>query len=72
MKICQERLSPQHLAVFVLRFMEELPAEDIYRELGLSASNYWVIVHRAKLHLHRCLEKNWFQAPPNAYSVLSI
>ena len=63
---CQQRLSPQHLAVFVLRFVEELPAEDICQELGLSPSNYWVIVHRAKLHLRRCLEKNWFQAPAAA------
>ncbi len=63
---CQQRLSPQHLAVFVLRFVEELPAEDIYQELGLSPSNYWVIVHRAKLRLRRCLEKNWFQAPAAA------
>ncbi|MFD1467043.1 sigma-70 family RNA polymerase sigma factor [Hymenobacter caeli] len=66
LKSCQERLSPQHLAVFVLRFVEELPAEDICQELGLSPSNYWVIVHRAKLHLRRCLEKNWFQAPAPA------
>lgn len=60
---CQQRLSPQQLAVFRLRFVEELPAEEICRELELSSSNYWVIVHRAKLHLRRCLEKNWFQAP---------
>ena len=63
LQACQQRLSPQHLAVFVLRFVEELPAEDICQELGLSAANYWVIVHRAKLHLRRCLEKNWFQLP---------
>ena len=60
---CQQRLTPQQLAVFQLRFVEELPAEEICQELGLSASNYWVIVHRAKLHLRRCLEKNWFQDP---------
>jgi RNA polymerase sigma-70 factor (ECF subfamily) len=63
MKSCQARLAPQHQAVFVLRFVEELPAEDICQELGITASNYWVIVHRAKLHLRRCLEKNWFRAP---------
>lgn len=63
---CQQRLSAQHLAVFVLRFVEELPAEDICQELGLTASNYWVIVHRAKLYLRRCLEKNWFQPPPRS------
>lgn len=63
MQGCQQRLSPQHLAVFMLRFVEELPAEAICQELSLTTTNYWVIVHRAKLHLRRCLEKNWFQAP---------
>lgn len=62
---CQQRLSQQQLAVFRLRFVEELPAEEICQELGISSSNYWVIVHRAKLNLRRCLEKNWFQAPAN-------
>ena len=59
---CQQGLTPRQQAVFTLRFVEELPAEDICKELGLSSSNYWVIVHRAKLKLRRCLEKNWFQA----------
>jgi len=59
---CQQRLSAQQLAVFQLRFVEELPAEEICQELELSSANYWVLVHRAKLYLRRCLEKNWFQA----------
>ena len=66
LKGCQQRLSTQQLAVFVLRFVDELPAEEICQELGLSSSNYWVMVHRAKLYLRRCLEKNWFQAPPRS------
>ena len=60
---CQQRLSAQQLAVFQLRFVEELPTEEICQELEISSSNYWVIVHRAKLHLRRCLEKNWFSDP---------
>ena len=55
---CQDRLPPQQGAVFALRFVEELSAEEICQELGLSPANYWVIVHRAKLQLRRCLEKN--------------
>ncbi len=54
---CQQRLPAQQGAVFAMRFVEELSAEEICQELGISASNYWVIVHRAKLHLRRCLEK---------------
>ena len=55
---CQARLSPRQGAVFALRFVEELSADEICQELGLSAANYWVIVHRAKLQLRRCLEQH--------------
>ena len=57
---CQERLPAQQAAVFALRFVEELSAETICQELGLTPANYWVIVHRAKLQLRRCLEKHGF------------
>lgn len=60
---CQDKLPARHGAVFALRFVEELSAEEICHELGLTAANYWVIVHRAKLHLRKCLEKTWFGAP---------
>lgn len=55
---CQERLPPKQGAVFSLRFVEELSAEEICQALDLTAANYWVIVHRAKLQLRRCLEKH--------------
>lgn len=55
---CQDKLPAQHAAVFVLRFVEELTAEEICKELTITTSNYWVIVHRAKLQLRRCLEKH--------------
>jgi RNA polymerase sigma-70 factor (ECF subfamily) len=60
MQHCQAKLPARHGAVFVLRFVEELTAEEICQELGLTPANYWVIVHRAKLYLRKCLEKNWF------------
>ena len=55
---CQDKLPPQHAAVFAMRFVEELSAEEICQELAITPSNYWVIVHRAKLQLRRCLEKH--------------
>lgn len=60
---CQQQLPPQHAAVFALRFVEERETDDICKELGLTPSNFWVIVHRAKLRLRRCLEMNWFENP---------
>jgi len=60
LQLCQEKLPARHGAVFTMRFVDELSAEEICQELGLTPSNYWVLVHRAKLHLRKCLEKNWF------------
>ena len=57
---CQGKLPARHGAVFALRFVEEMTAEEVCQELSLTLSNYWVIVHRCKLHLRKCLEKNWF------------
>jgi RNA polymerase sigma-70 factor (ECF subfamily) len=57
---CQDKLPARHGAVFVLRFVDEMTAEEVCQELNLTLANYWVIVHRSKLHLRKCLEKHWF------------
>jgi len=62
MQHCQDKLPARHSSVFVLRFVKELTAEEICTELSLTLSNYWVIVHRGKLQLRKCLEKHWFGA----------
>jgi RNA polymerase sigma-70 factor (ECF subfamily) len=59
---CQDKLPGRHGAVFVLRFVEEMTAEEVCQELNLTLANYWVIVHRSKLHLRKCLERHWFGA----------
>jgi RNA polymerase sigma-70 factor (ECF subfamily) len=64
MQHCQDKLPSRHSTVFVLRFVEELTAEEICKELSLTLSNYWVIVHRCKLHLRKCLERHWFGTAP--------
>ena len=63
LRICLEGL-PQTLAsVFTLRELDELSAEDICKELNITASNLWVSLHRARLRLRNCLERNWFDKP---------
>ena len=59
---CLARLTAQCRAVFSLKYLAELEAEEICKQLSVSSSNYWVIMHRAKLMLRRCIEKNWIQA----------
>lgn len=34
-------------------------SDEICKELNISMSNYWQIIHRAKLLLKRCIENNW-------------
>jgi RNA polymerase sigma-70 factor (TIGR02943 family) len=52
---------PERLAnAFVLREVEELDSHEVCKVLGVSANNLWVMLHRARLGLWRCLEINWF------------
>lgn len=55
---CSAKLRPQQRAVFVLRYLEGMEAEMICREMDISSTNFWVLMHRARLHLRACLEKN--------------
>ncbi len=56
---------PNKLAqVFSLREIEAVPSEEICKDLGLSPNNLWVMLHRARLGLRRCLEVHWFGHKP--------
>jgi RNA polymerase sigma-70 factor (ECF subfamily) len=35
--------------------------EEICQELGISTTNYWQMMHRAKLQLRECIDENWFK-----------
>jgi len=57
---CVQSLPERTARTFVLREVDGLEAAEICKELGLSASNYWILMHRARLRLRECLEKRWF------------
>ena len=55
------RLMPARMArVFAMREVMELSTEEICKELGITATNCWVLLHRARLSLRECLEIKWF------------
>jgi RNA polymerase sigma-70 factor (TIGR02943 family) len=58
---CSRKLKELQNTVFVMKYVDGLESEEICRELSLSSSNYWVLIHRAKVQLRACLEKNWIQ-----------
>jgi RNA polymerase sigma-70 factor (TIGR02943 family) len=57
---CVEHLPPTQGRVFLMREWLELDADDICRELAISSSNLWVLLHRARLRLRECLQASWF------------
>lgn len=65
---CLEGLSSRVAKTFVLREIEGLNTDEICKVLNISATNCWVILHRARMLLRRCLELNWFDADPHGVS----
>ena len=61
MQKCMSGLPERVANVFSLREMEGLTSEEICEVFGLSPNNFWVIMHRARMMLRRCIEINWFK-----------
>ncbi len=59
-KKCVSNLKGKSLAAFQLKYIDFEESEAICKALNISPSNFWVIIHRAKLNLRNCLNKNWF------------
>jgi RNA polymerase sigma-70 factor (ECF subfamily) len=59
LKACLQRLPALWLAVFTMKHLDEQEAKTICSELEVTPANYWVIIHRAKVNLRACLQKNW-------------
>jgi RNA polymerase sigma-70 factor (TIGR02943 family) len=61
LKKCLKKLPSLWNAVFTLKLLDEEKTTAICNKLQITASNYWVIIHRAKLNLRDCLQKTWFK-----------
>lgn len=56
---CCKKLRDIQATVFVMKYLDDEDSESICRQLNITSSNYWVLLHRAKVQLRACLEKNW-------------
>ncbi|MFC1863964.1 sigma-70 family RNA polymerase sigma factor [Thermodesulfobacteriota bacterium] len=57
---CLSELSERLRIAFSLRELEGLGCDEICKVLGVSSSNCWVMLYRARMLLRRCLGVNWF------------
>ena len=55
--LCLSLLPEKWSCVFRWKTMEDYSSQKICKELGISSSNLWVIMHRARLRLRECFEK---------------
>ena len=56
---CMEHLPPKVARVFLMREYMDFEIAEICRELDITAGNVYVILHRARMGLRQCVEKNW-------------
>lgn len=62
-ELCTQRLPARTARVFMMREIMDMPTEEICKELEITATNCWVMLHRARLTLRECLELQWFGKP---------
>ncbi len=58
---CISRLSEKHRHAFTQKTILGKDTSVICNEMGIQASNLWVMVHRARVSLMECLNENWFR-----------
>ncbi|TRX66144.1 sigma-70 family RNA polymerase sigma factor [Carboxylicivirga sp. M1479] len=61
LQACIRHLPEKWASCFILRVMDEMKGEEVCKELNITSSNMWVMLHRARLQLRDCVEKSWFK-----------
>lgn len=57
---CASMMPARMARVFTMREVMELSTEEICKELNITTTNCWVMLHRARLILRECLNSKWF------------
>lgn len=58
---CLSKLPTRIAQTFWLREADGMSSDEICQELGISPTNLWAMLSRARLRLRRCLSDNWFE-----------
>ena len=58
---CMDKLPDAASRVFFKREVMGIETDEICKEEAITASNCWVMLHRARIALRECLDRNWFQ-----------
>jgi RNA polymerase sigma-70 factor, ECF subfamily len=61
LEACLAALPDRTARVFMMREHLGLETSEICKELEITATHCWVMLHRARMALRQCLEMNWFK-----------
>ena len=60
LEACLRALPERTARVFMMREHLGLETSEICKELGITSTHCWVMLHRARMALRLCLTDNWF------------
>ncbi len=58
---CISKLPPNLASAFVMKMIDEAESDEVCKELGITPSNLWVMLHRARLRMRECIESKWLK-----------
>lgn len=61
LEACLSRLPAKTARVFLMREHLGSETEEICKEMGITQTNCWVILYRARMALQECLNASWFK-----------
>lgn len=56
---CISGLPSKWKAIIASKYLDEKSTEEICKEYDITSSNLWVIIHRSKLNLRKCLQNKF-------------
>jgi RNA polymerase sigma-70 factor (ECF subfamily) len=60
LEICLDGMPANQARVFMMREFMGFESDEICATVGVSSSNLFVLLHRARLRLRECLSQRWF------------
>lgn len=60
LELCLARLPERTAQAFMMREHLGLETGEICKELGITPTNCWVMLYRARMTLRECLQRTWF------------
>jgi RNA polymerase sigma-70 factor (ECF subfamily) len=56
---CLKKVPRKARRAFMLKTFENTTSDEVCKILDITPSNLWVLLHRCRMNLRECLERNW-------------